>query len=73
MLFDCLRGVGWLRIAEQSLEPNLIAVCKKRSKLLQPSETTTQPRAAALRALINKQHGHASRVVAVLSFDQNVP
>jgi hypothetical protein len=31
-------GVGWLGIAEQSSEPNLLAVCKNRSKLLQPSD-----------------------------------
>jgi hypothetical protein len=30
--------VGWLEIVEHSLEPNLLAVCKKRSKLLQPSD-----------------------------------
>jgi hypothetical protein len=28
-------GMGWLRNSRQSLEPNLLAVCKKRSKLLQ--------------------------------------
>jgi hypothetical protein len=33
----------------------------------------TQPSAAAVRALINKQHNQASHVVAVLSFDQNMP
>jgi hypothetical protein len=30
-------GMGWLGIVE-GLEPNLLAVCKKRSKLLQPSD-----------------------------------
>jgi hypothetical protein len=37
MLFGCLRG-GVVRNSRQSLEPNLLAVCKKRSKLLQPSD-----------------------------------
>jgi hypothetical protein len=26
-------GVGWLGVVEQSLGPNLLAVCKKRSKI----------------------------------------
>jgi hypothetical protein len=34
---------------------------------------TTQPRVAAVRALIDKQHTQASRGVAVLSFNRNTP
>jgi hypothetical protein len=79
MMYDacCLivDGLGWLRIVEQSSGPNFLApLCARGDQRSCGLATTTRPGVAALRALIiNKQHNQASRVVAVLSFDPDMP
>jgi hypothetical protein len=55
-------GVGWLGIVEQSLGPNLLAVCKKRSKqvaVAYSDHDVAQSSSPCARRLTNKQHNQA--------------
>jgi hypothetical protein len=73
MLFDYLRG-GVVRNSRAELRAQFTRCVQEAIKAAAAQRpATTQPGVAAVRALINKQHNQASRVVAVLSFDQNIP
>jgi hypothetical protein len=75
MLFDCLRG-GVVRNSRAEFRAQFTRCVQGATKVAVAYPrvaTTTWPRAAALRALTNKQHNRVSRVVAVLSFDPNMP
>jgi hypothetical protein len=51
----------------------IYSLCVRSDQSCCSLATTTRPGVTTLRALINKQHNQASRVVAVISFDQNMP
>jgi hypothetical protein len=74
MLFDCLRG-GVVRNSRAYFRAQfpIYSLCTRSDQSCCCLATTTQPRVAALRALINKQHNQASRVALCFSFDQNMP
>jgi hypothetical protein len=64
--------VGWLGTVGRVWSP-IYSLCARSDQSCCSLATTTQPGVAAVRALINKQHNQASHVVALLSFDQNMP